>query len=233
MKTTPDLELEGIATVNGAVLECGNCGNALSLGIHKHGFREVAPAWITCPSCGRGEDSRVVTNGLVDAVLAAATGRQKAEDRDVFAAQWRETTMTGELRPTWCMDDLKVAAEALGGEVEKEVRLWWGSKKKAAKAKVKETAATAKAAAKGVASDAVTAATDAAKEAKAGATAAVLTTAWNLQTQGAGPAKMPRAKRCTVKGCRGGLVTLTSRLHSPTGSTAEVKIPCAVCRRAR
>ncbi|MFD7262980.1 hypothetical protein [Streptomyces sp. NPDC059874] len=228
---SPDLELHGIAYVDGAPLECGHCGNAIGLHVHKRGPREVWPAWITCGSCGRGDDSATVTNGLVDAVLAARTGRQKAEDRDLFTAEWREVVMTGELRPTLVMDDLVTVAEALRDEVEKDVGRWWGGKKKAAKAKVAEAKATAKGAVKDAASDAATAAKGAAKNAKNATAAAVLTTAWQLQTQGAGPAKMPKAKRCTVKGCRGGMVTLATRLHSPTGKSAEVKIPCGTCHR--
>lgn len=228
---SPDLELHGIAYVDGEPLECEHCGNAIALHVHKRGPREVWPAWISCGSCGRGEDAAKVTNGLVDAVLAARTGRRKAEDRDLFDAQWREVTMTGELRPTLVADDLVVAAEALRDEVHKDVSRWWGGKKKAAKTAVREAKATAKGAVKDAASDAATATRSAAKNAKSATTAAVLSTAWQLQTQGAGPARMPKSPRCTVKGCRGGMVTLATRLHSPTGASAPVKIPCGTCHR--
>jgi hypothetical protein len=215
----PDLRLNGLAYVDGKELVCPNCDSGFSLEIRKQGFREVWPALVSCLSCGKGTDSAVVTNGLVDAVLAARTGRQKAEDRDTFTAEWRGTVMTGELHPELVLDDVRVAAKALSGQVRKDSRRWWGGKKKAGKARVKATADAAKGKAK-----------DAAATAKASALAA----AWTLQTAGAGPAAAPKPKRrrCTVKGCRGGMVTLSTRLHSPTGKTRAVKIPCGVCHRA-
>ncbi|TJZ41200.1 hypothetical protein FCH28_37575 [Streptomyces piniterrae] len=223
MFDNPDLKLTGLAYVDGEPVVCGNCDSGFSLQIYKRGFREVWPAWITCLSCGKGDDHQVITNGLVDAALAARTGRQKAEDRDTFTAEWRGIVMAGELVPEFVLDDAVAGAKVLRDEVSKETKAWWQSKKKAAKAQVKAKAGAVTGAAKEKTRDA-------ASTAKAGA----LTTAWTLQTGGAGPAEAPKAKRrrCTVKGCRGGMVTLSTRLHSSTGKTREVKIPCGVCHRS-
>jgi len=72
MDAKADLKLLGMAYVDGTELLCSGCGNGLSLEIHKHGFREVHPAWICCPSCGRGEDSGVDQAVGDDAVPSGA-----------------------------------------------------------------------------------------------------------------------------------------------------------------
>ncbi|MEU9349166.1 hypothetical protein AB0D74_49015 [Streptomyces sp. NPDC048278] len=227
MDTKPDLKLVGIARVDDTELACGGCGNAFSLEIHKHGLREVSPAWISCLSCGKGEDSRVVTNGLVDSVLAGWVKRQADEDRDLFTAEWRGIVMTGELYPTFDFHQAVGAAKAVKEGWDEvaapEAKRWWRSKKKAVKAELKTKR------------DAVTgAAKEKAKETAGAAKATVITAAWNIQTGGAGPTKSvkPKPKRCTVKGCRGGMVPLKTKLHSPTGKTRELKIPCGVCHRS-
>lgn len=221
MFDAPDLRLHGLAYVDGKELVCAHCDGGFSLEIRKQGFREVWPVLVSCLSCGKGEDSSVITNGMVDAVLAARTGRKTAEDRDTFTAQWRGIVMTGELYPEFVLDDAVAAAKVLKGHVTKDTKRWWGGKKKAGKARVKAAAGAVGDAAKGKAKDA-------ANTAKATA----LTTAWTLQTGGAGPTSKPKRRRCTVKGCRGGQVTISTRVHSPTGKTREVKIPCGVCHRA-
>ncbi|MYW68546.1 hypothetical protein GTY65_31375 [Streptomyces sp. SID8379] len=225
MTSAPDLKLQGMAEVNKEPLLCGECGNGYSLEIYKRGFREVWPAFVTCLSCGKGDDHAVITNGLVDAVLAARTGRTKAADRDTFKAQWRGITFTGELHPQFVLDDALAVVKALGGQVSKDTKAWGRSKKKAAKARVKEKAGAVTGAVAGAARSKT-------KDAVGSAKAAALSTAWTLQTGGAGPTSKPKRTRCTVKGCRGGMVTLSTRLHSPTGKTREMKIPCGVCHRA-
>ncbi|WP_331719550.1 hypothetical protein OG596_39270 (plasmid) [Streptomyces sp. NBC_01102] len=234
MRTEPDLRLTGTAYVDGKELECAGCGNISALEIHKHGFREVWPAWICCLSCGRGEDSAVVTNGLVDAALEARTGRKKAQDSDTFAAEWRGITMTGEIFPQFVLDDALVAVKALGGQVSKDAKVWTRSKKKAAKAQAKAAAGAVTDAAKEKAGAATKAAKEKAGDAAHAAKATALTTAWTLQTGGAGPttATKPKRQRCTVKGCRGGMVTLSTKVHATTGKTTEIKIPCGVCHRS-
>ncbi|MFE6479663.1 hypothetical protein [Streptomyces rochei] len=223
MDAKADLKLLGMAYVDGRELLCSECGNGFSLEIHKHGFREVHPAWICCMSCGKGEDSSVITNGLVDAVLASRAARIKDADRDVFRAEWRGTVMTGEMQPLIDMHQLIGAAKAVHEGAAPEVKRWWRGKKKAAKAQVKEKAGAVTGAVKGKA-----------KEAADTATATALTTAWTLQTGGAGPttSQRPKRRRCTVKGCRAGMVTISTRVHATTGKTSKVKIPCGVCHRS-
>ncbi|GGZ19689.1 hypothetical protein [Streptomyces nitrosporeus] len=224
MRTEPDLQLTGTAHVDGEALACGSCGNDRALEIHKDGFREVWPAWISCLSCGAGESSPVVTNGLVDAALTARTGRVRPEDSDTFTAEWRGIVMTGEIFPDFVLGDAIAVVQALHDQVAKDTKAWTRSKKKEAKARAKAAARTA---------------TEATRKKAGGAAntakAAALSTAWTLQTGGAGPTTVtkPKPQRCTVKGCRGGMVTLSSKLHSPTGKTREVKIPCAVCGRSK
>ncbi|MCX4682641.1 hypothetical protein OG413_46710 [Streptomyces sp. NBC_01433] len=220
----PDLSLQGLAHLNSVPLLCTQCDSGYALRIYKRGPREVFPASVSCLSCGHWEDcSRVITNGLVDAVLAARTGREKAGDVDSFFAEWRGVTMYGELVPEFVLDDAVVVLRALSGEVRKDTKRWWGGKKKAGKAQVKAKAGAVADAAKAKAGGAASA-----------AKATALTTAWTLQTGGAGPtaSPKPKTKRCTVKGCRSGMVTLSTKVHSATGKTREVKIPCGVCHRS-
>ncbi|MEU9174903.1 hypothetical protein AB0D34_45330 [Streptomyces sp. NPDC048420] len=238
MRVKPDLKLVGIARVDDTELACSECGNAFSLEIHKHGLREVSPAWISCLSCGKGEDSRVVTNGLVDEVLAGWLKRQKDADRDVFTAEWRGIVMTGELYPTLdihqAIGAAKVVKEGVDQFVVPEAKRWWRSKKKDAKAQVKEKVGAVTGAAKGKAKETADTVKEKAGEAASSAKAAAISTAWTLQTGGAGPTTsvQPKRRRCTVKGCRGGKVTISTRVHSSTGKTREVKIPCGVCHRS-
>ncbi|MEV5440804.1 hypothetical protein AB0K80_33095 [Streptomyces sp. NPDC052682] len=234
MREKADLKLLGMAYVDGRELLCSECGNGFSLEIHKHGFREVSPAWICCLSCGKGEDSTVVTNGLVDAVLAGWVKRQKEEDRDTFTAEWRGIVMTGELCPTFDIYQAVAAAKAVHEVAAPEVKAWWRSKKKAAKAELKAKRQAVTGAAKDKARETADAVKDKAGEAVSTAKATALTTAWTLQTGGAGPttSARPKRQRCTVRGCRGGKVTISTRVHSATGKTTEVKIPCGVCHRS-
>lgn len=234
MVPKPDLKLQGLAEVNGKPLLCAACGSGYSLEIFKRGFREVWPAFVTCLSCGEGDDHPVITNGLVDAALAARTGRRKAEDRDTFAAEWRGITLTGELQPGFVLDDAVVVVKVLKEQVSKDAKAWGRAKKKAATAQVKEKAGAVTGAAKGKAREAADTAKEKAGDAVSTAKATALTTAWTLQTGGAGPTTVtkPKRQRCTVKGCRGGMVTLSTKLHSTTGKTSEVKIPCGVCHRS-
>ncbi|MET7649022.1 hypothetical protein ABZS83_36465 [Streptomyces sp. NPDC005426] len=234
MRAEPDLRLTGTAYVDGEELTCRECGNDRALEIHKDGFREIWPAWICCLSCGCGESSKVLTNGLVDAALEARTGRKKPEDSDTFVAEWRGIVWTGEIFPQFLLGDALVAVKALSGQISKDTKAWTRSKKKDAKTRVKAVAGAVAEPVKEKAGAAKKAAKAKAGNAANAAKATALTTAWTLQTGGAGPTTTakPKSQRCTVKGCRGGMVTLSTKVHSNTGKTSEVKIPCGVCHRS-
>ncbi|MEU2086778.1 hypothetical protein ABZ569_33530 [Streptomyces albus] len=213
----PDLKLHGICYVNGRPLVCGHCGTGTALEVTKRGWRESWPAFVSCLSCGQGEDHDVLTNGLVDAAKEASTGRRRAEDRDTFRAEWRGVLFVGEQVPQIVLDDVVQGGKALADELRRQARekkaeasgrarSWWGGKKKAAR--------------------------QAAQDKAAGVTAAALGAAWQLQTGGAGPAPKPKARRCAVQGCRGGMVTITTRVHGQqSGRSSTQKVPCGVCAR--
>lgn len=218
MNTTADLKLLGVAEVDGRPLACAACGNTFSLEVHKRGVFETSPAWICCLSCGAGRESTEVTTGLVDAVLTGWNPHQDLETRDEFTAEWRGTVMTGELMPTIDLRQVVGAAKAAYEVAAPEVKRRWRAKKKAAKEKVKAP---------------LRAVRGKADQATAAAKVTALSTAWAVQTGGAGapPASRPRS-RCTVKGCRKGWLTIKTRVHSGTGKTKDVRVRCAVCRRA-
>lgn len=223
MNTDADLKLLGVAEVDGRPLACTGCGNTFSLEVHKNGVFETSPAWVCCLACGHGGEDPTVTTGLVDAVLAARASRAADADRDTFTAEWRGTVMTGELVPLLDLHQIRGAAEAVYEVAAPEVKTWWRDKKREAKKRVKAPWRAAKRQAR-----------KAVDEAAAAAKVAALTTAWNLQTGSAGAAgpKPKRRRRCTVKGCRNGMLTIRTRNHSAAGKTQQVKVPCTVCGRA-
>lgn len=207
-----DLHTRGPLLLNGQPVTCPSCGLGAALDLDRRGHRETWPAWLGCRECGHGDDHPVITNGLVEAALEARTGRHRAEDRDLFAAQWRHHVLTGEIRPEFILDDAITLVEELGKVGQQELRTrkgnarrWWRGRKKAARRAGREALSTA--------------------------TSAALTAAWNLQTGGAGPAPKTTS-RCRVKGCRGGWITINTRIHADTGKTEAVQQPCAICHRA-
>lgn len=208
-----DLQLHGPLLLNGRPVPCPTCGSGGSLDLDRRGPRETWPAWLSCRACGDGGDHPLITNGLVAAALTARAG-------DAFTAQWRDHVLTGERLPQFTPADL---VDALGElrkagqqSVRKAVRSkkrgarrWWRGRKRAARKATRRAASRATGTVK----------------------AATLRTAWDLQTGGAGPQKQPRT-RCRTKGCRGGWITITSRLHSASGSAEKMQVPCGVCHRA-
>lgn len=217
MSHTADLILHGLCTVDDQPVQCSYCGSCTSLEISKRGWAEAWPACLTCLSCGKGDDHNVITNGMVDAALEAATGRQKATDTDTFRAEWRGHVFEGEQAPEFVLDDAIQGGRALTGELRREVRErkaeatdrarnWWGGTKTAARTAVGKKAGGVKATALGA--------------------------AWQLQTGGAGPQQRPRSRRCPVKGCRKGTVTLITKVHSAKpGAADKQKVPCGFCQR--
>jgi hypothetical protein len=203
-----ELELTGPLLLDGAPVLC-RCGSGGSLTLATVGPRETWPARLGCRSCGAAEDHPLITNGLVTAAAETSSGRRKATDRDVFAAAWREHFLEGECAATFVLDDavtaLREVTKAGKREVRKRTRRWWRITRRTTGHR--------------------------ARQLLGGAQAAALTAAWDLQTGGAGPARQP-ARRCRVKGCRGGWLTISTRVHGSSGRTEQVKTPCAACHRA-
>ncbi|MGV9227614.1 hypothetical protein ACWDPF_33660, partial [Streptomyces albogriseolus] len=123
---------------------------------------------------------------------------------------WRGIVFAGELVPTLDFHQAKVAVEAWHEVAAPEVKRWWRGKKRAAQAKVKAPV----------------------RKATAGVKAKAIGAAWDLQTGGAGLPQRGRGRRCTVKGCRRGWLTIRTRVHSGTGKKASVRVRCAICTRA-
>lgn len=210
------LQTKGPLLLNGQSVVCPQCGSGAALDLDRCGLRETWPAWVSCRDCGHGDDHQTITNGLVEAALAARTGRATREDRDLFAAQWRDLLLVGECRPEFILDDARALVEELSElgrqeyrERKQEARTWWNTQKRAARRAVRgavgQTTGTVKAAA--------------------------LRAAWDAQTGGAGPHKPPPV-RCRAKGCRGGWITIITRAHTPGQQAEKVQTPCAVCHRA-
>lgn len=211
-----DLEIRGALLLNGEPVTCSGCGASAGISVDRRGLRETWPAWVGCGMCGHGEDHPVITNGLVDAALASRTGRHRAEDRDLFAAEWRHLSIAGECVPEFVLDDAVTLVEQLGKIGQQEVRArkrtarrWWSGRKRAACRAVRGAAGQAAGTVK----------------------SAALRAAWDLQTGGAGPQKTPRT-RCRTKGCKGGWVTITTRIHAAGDKAEKVQVPCGVCHRA-
>lgn len=207
-----DLQLRGPLILNGQPVTCPNCGMGGALELDRRGPRETWPAWLGCRECGHGDDHPAITNGLVEAALTTRTGRQTAEDRDLFAAQWRDLILIGEIRPEFVLDDARALIQELGKIGQQELRghkakarRWWRGRKRAARRASGQAIGTV--------------------------TSAALAAAWDLQTGGTTPAAKPRT-RCRVKGCRGGWITITTRIHADTGKPEQVQEPCGICHRA-
>jgi hypothetical protein len=205
------LQTTGELLLDAAPVTCSGCGLGGALDLEERGPRETWPAWVSCRQCGHGEDHQVITNGLVAAAAAARTGRTTRYDADLFAAQWRHLELTGEVLPEFVLDDARALGEELAKIGRKEIRgrkrqarTWIRGRKRAARRGVGQLTGRA--------------------------TAAALAAAWDLQTGGANGAK-PR-RRCRTKGCKGGWLTITTRIHSDTGKKQKVQVPCGVCHRA-
>jgi hypothetical protein len=228
MRHDADLTLRGAPLLDGAPIECPRCTIGGQLTLDRRGPRETWPARLDCLTCGWGEDHGVITNGLITAALESSTGRHAVGDSDLFAAEWRGHTLEGERAPRLILADLTTAADALANEARKQGRTRWNDTKRQARKRV--TSATRKVT--NQVTDKVTSAgQDAARKVTSRVRVAVLGAAWQQQSQGA-TAPAPRRKRCRVKGCRAGYVTITTRLHSTTGKKQKRRIPCGVCHRA-
>lgn len=211
---SPDLTLRG-AVINGNPVACTACGDTAQLALTRSGSRETWPVWADCRACGHGEDHRAITNGLLDAVIDA-TGGPAGEPRALpFAARWRGLVLIGERAPELTPADLLTAA-----------REWAGVASDAAGARVRDAKRTGRRRLLGIRRKA----TAQAEQLAGGAKAAALTAAWDWQTGGADGS--PKRRRCTAKGCKGGWLTITTRVYADTGRPEKQRVACAVCHRA-
>lgn len=209
-----DLRLRGLV-VDGVPVACPKCGSTVGLTVDRRGPRETWPAWLGCEHCGHGEDHPTITNGLVAAAVEACGGPAGPEPVP-FTAEWRGIAVGGEQAPEFGIADLATAAQEWAKVGRSEARKRWGKAKRRARGRLLGIRRKAG---------------DQAGQLLGGAKAAALSAAWDWQTGGAGPAR-PAKRRCRVKGCRGGWVTMRSRIHSTTGRAQDIKVPCAVCGRA-
>ncbi len=212
-----DLKLRGMLLVDGEPVVCSGCGSGFSLTLDKRGPRETWPAWLSCEGCGHGDDHPVITNGLVEPAIAACPNRRNAKERELFTAEWRDHTIEGERAPEWTPADLIDAAQEWPKVGRRQARRRWrGARRKAAgrllgvERKAREQV----------------------DQMAGGAKSAALSAAWDWQTGGAGPAPKPRGRRCRTKGCRGGWITITTRIHGDSGKAEEIRVPCSTCHRA-
>jgi hypothetical protein len=198
---TPDLRTVS-ALLDGQPLTCPSCGAGHALVLDLCGPRETWPARLGCLDCGHGGDHPTITNGLLQAALAGAIGRLRAKDRPTFRGEWRDHVLEGEQHAEWVPDDIVTAARELAKEGKKRTRRWARAKKREARRAVDQATGRGK--------------------------ASVLGVLWQARTGGAGPVFRP-ARRCKVRGCRAGLVTIHTRVH---GDGEQLQVPCAVCHRA-
>lgn len=94
-------------TVNGRPYTCPECATA-ALNLEARGPFSLAPAWGNCSSFHSWEDP-VITADTLKKILAARTGRQRAEDVDTFEITEYGNHLAGILQPEITADDLKRA----------------------------------------------------------------------------------------------------------------------------
>jgi hypothetical protein len=186
-------------TVNGRPYTCPECATAV-FNLEGRGPFDGSPAWGNCSSFHSWEDP-VITIGALKLILAARTGRKKAEDVDTFKITTHGNQLAGVLQPEVTIDDIRQVVK----------RVYWQRIIKPALRRQKRAA--------------IRAVKRPAKNAAAAATAAVLETAWIAQTGGYEPdpdyAPEP-INPCPA--CQGrGHHAIESRLHDTT------TVRCSVC----
>lgn len=185
------------ASLDGTPYTCPNCGTA-AFTLDGSGLTDRFPAWGNCANYHSWEDP-LITRGDLRAILAASTGRQRAEDEDRFAVEIGGAILAGILQPELTADDIRQAVK----------RVYWQRLLKPALRRQKRAA--------------IRAVKRPAKNAVAAAKAAALTAAWDLQTGGhqTDPDHTPGPiNACPF--CDGGLIELDSHLHDTT-------VRCTVC----
>jgi hypothetical protein len=92
-------------TLNGRPYACPECATTV-FNLEGRGPFDGSPAWGNCSSFHSWEDP-VITVGTLKLILAARTGRQKAEDVDTFEITEHGNRLAGVLQPELTADDLK------------------------------------------------------------------------------------------------------------------------------
>lgn len=196
-------------TVNGAPNLCPECGSE-AYTLDGNGFIDALTVRGNCWQSHSWEEP-LITIGVLKAIRAASTGRQRPQDEDTFAVTVGGAVLAGTLHPEVTVDDLKkVATDVYWARMIKPaLRRRKNRTKRAIKKPFTKAAAKTKAAA---------------GNAVASAKAAAIGAAWNLQT-GTGepdPDYTPEpVNPCAV--CDDGYIQLDTRLH---GST---RVRCSVC----
>jgi hypothetical protein len=190
-------------TVNGRPYTCPECATAV-LNLESRGPFGLAPAWGNCSSFHNWEDP-VITADTLKKILAARTGRQRAEDVDAFEITEYGNRLAGILQPEVTADDLKRAVRDVYWKriIKPAVRRRKNAAKRAITRPVKRGARNAVAATK----------------------AAALEASWTAQAGGYedDPDYTPEpVNPCPA--CKGkGRIALDSHLHDTTS------VRCSVC----
>ncbi|HEX5541965.1 MAG TPA: hypothetical protein VFX60_10475 [Micromonospora sp.] len=87
---------------------CPDCGTP-GFTLDGRGMFDAFPAWGNCPS-GHSWEDPLITVGVLKAIAAARTGRQRAEDDDTFEVEIGGAVLAGLLHPELILDDVKRAA---------------------------------------------------------------------------------------------------------------------------
>lgn len=197
-------------TLDGLPYGCPDCGSG-TFTLDGRGLLDSLQAWGCCTSYHSWEDP-LLTVGDLKALLAARTGRERAEDDDTFEIEIGGAVLAGILHPDVTVDDIK--------RVVRDV--YW---KRIIKPVLRKQKRKAVRGAKRTVRRGATAAIRPATDAVASAKAAAIGAAWGLQAGGhePDPDYQPEpVNPCAA--CKGrGHHQLDTRLHDTT------RVRCDVC----
>jgi len=198
-------------TIDGLPFTCPECDTS-ALTLDARGpIDAFATVWATCASYHSWEVYLLDIDDL-QAINAARTGRQRAEDEDTFAVVIGGVAFEGTLHPDVILDDLKRAARDVYWK--KIIKPAARRRKNAAKRALKRPIKKAAAAVTGTATNTV-----------AAAKAAAIGAAWDWNTPGGDPDPdyTPEPVNPCIA-CDGeGSHSIDSRIHGAT------HVPCLVC----
>ncbi len=198
-------------TIDGLPHTCPECGST-SFTLDGRGLIDaLASVWGNCPNSHSWEELLLTTEDL-QAIQAASTGRQRAEDDDTFHIVIGGAVLAGTLHPGVTPDDIKRAVRDV----------YW---RRIIKPAVRKRKNAAKRAVKRPIKQAARAVTGAASNTVAAAQAAAIGAAWDWNTPGGDPDTdyTPEpVNPCPF--CDDGYIQLDTRLHATT------RVRCSVCR---